>query len=62
MANDRNNQTVEEQKTDPRQNSEANKENTSGKDKPQDRLKDGTNDFANGDQEPMSEKSESNKQ
>ena len=56
MAEDRNNQSAEEQKSGALKNSEVSKENANAQNKPQDRLKDGTNDFANGDQEPKSEK------
>lgn len=55
----RNNQTWEEHKNQtPQKENEGrgSKEETSNQDRPGDRLKDGTNDFVNGDQEPTSEK------
>lgn len=56
----RNNPTWEERKNQNPQNdsnSRGSKEETGNELKPDNRLKDGTNDFENGDQEPTSEKS-----
>lgn len=59
MADKKNNQVWEDHKNQtPQQDNQARgtKENVSNE-KPDDRLKDGTNDFQNGDQEPSSERS-----
>ncbi|HWI93955.1 MAG TPA: hypothetical protein VNT20_21925 [Flavisolibacter sp.] len=57
MNNDRNNQNWEEHKNqNPREESRGSKEETRNE-QPDNRLKDGTNDFQNGDQEPTSERS-----
>lgn len=58
MKKDRNTQNWEEHKNqNPREESRGSKEETSNEQSPDNRLKDGTNDFQNGDQEPTSERS-----
>lgn len=58
MNNDRNTQNWEEHKNqNPTEKSRGSKEQTSNEQTPDNRLKDGTNDFVNGDQEPTSERS-----
>lgn len=58
MNNDRNTQSWEEHKNqNPNEKSRGSKEETSKEQAPDNRLKDGTNDFQNGDQEPTSERS-----
>jgi hypothetical protein len=54
----KNNQTWEEHKNqNPENEARGSKEETNNQQQPDNRLKDGTNDFENGDQEPTSEKS-----
>lgn len=59
MADKKNNQVWEEHKNQtPQQNNDrGSKENITNEQNPGNRLKDGTNDFQNGDQEPTSERS-----
>ena len=58
MIDKRSNENRQEQKSQPAQQAkETNKEETSNQQSPDNRLKDGTNDFQNGDQEPTSERS-----
>lgn len=58
MADKKNNQAWEEHKNQtPQRDSSGSKENVSNEETPDNRLKDGTNDFQNGDQEPTSERS-----
>ena len=58
MNNDRNNPNWEEHKNQNKPDEvRGGKEETNDQQSPDNRLKDGTNDFQNGDQEPTSEKS-----
>jgi hypothetical protein len=56
MSDERNQQNTERNTQATQQSNEETKTSTSEQNKPDDRLKDGTNDFQNGDQEPMSER------
>jgi hypothetical protein len=57
MAESKNKQNWEEHKNQtPQQGSEGSKKEINEQQRPQERLKDGTNDFQNGDQEPTSER------
>ena len=62
MIDKRSNENRQEQKTQPTQQVKetSSKEETSNEQSPDNRLKDGTNDFQNGDQEPTSERSSDN--
>jgi hypothetical protein len=62
MPDNRNDPNWEEHKNQaPQQNTEGGKQQTNDALKPDNRLTDGTNDFANGDQEPTSESSSKEK-